>query len=692
MVDQALKLAGRGWKVFPCQPAGKSPLTAHGYKDSSKEPKQIRDWWKEHPTANIAIDCGGSGLLVLDVDGHEGDDSILDLEVPFPDTTTVRTGKGRHYYFASNGKQYKNAVAIKPGLDIRTAGGSVIGPGSIHENGNRYQFINEKKPENIPAWLEKLLQPFEKKGNTTAIILPAENGGKTPIPDGVRGSTLASIAGVLRARGLSYDSILPLLLKENERCVPPKTEAEVSAIALSVSRYDTPPEQRHYTDLGNAERLIDRAGDELLYSYKLGKWFVWNGEVWNLDDGERIAAAAIGTIKAMYAEASAMDDPKERGRMASWALSSESKGRKLSMIDMAQHMVAVNLDTMDADLDALNVGNGIVDLRTGELRDFDPDARCTKQIEFPYEPEAECPRWISFLNEIFNGDAEIIEYVQRAVGYSVTGHATEQCFFILHGRGANGKSTLLETLLHVIGPYARQTQPETLMLTKKNAGQATPELAMLPGVRFLSTVETQENRKMNESLVKQLTGNDRVMARQLYAEYFEFMPCFKLWLASNHLPAITGTDWAIWRRIRKIPFMVIFPDDKQDRKLPDQLKEEAAGILAWIIAGALKWKAAGLPAPEAVRNATNEYRLEMDTIGSFLDECIDDDDTDFPTVKGDLYNVYLTWCESNGEKPISQRLLTTKLRERDWIESRSGKQRYWIGHVIKTEYLPNRGE
>lgn len=695
MLESALNLARRGWFVFPCQPRGKSPLTEHGYKDASKDVATIRAWAEQYPDANIGIDCGRSGILVLDVDGPQGDDSLLDLGVAFPDTVTVRTGKGRHYYFKSNGKNYKNAVSIKPGLDIRTAGGSVIAPGSTHANGNAYEFVKEQPLAEIPEWLEELLQPFERKSDTSAALSPDENKQKTDtetIAEGTRNVTLTGIAGTLRARGLSFESIFAALQAENaRRCKPPLPASEVRSIAESVSQYELTGDLFNHTDLGNAERLVHYFGKNFRFCHEWNEFLVWTDQVWKTDTHNSIVLRARETTRRMYEEAYQLKDEDERKALATWALRSETRNKITAMIDLAKSLVPIKTDKLDADPLVMCALNGVVDLTTGELVDFERERYLTKQVPVEYDQDAKCERWLSFLSEIMDGNQALVEFLQRAIGYGLTGSIKEQCLFILHGSGANGKSTFLDVVMHLLGDYSLQTQPETIMQTRKVAGQASPELAGLPGIRFLCTIESSENRKLNESLIKQLTGGDRILARNLYSDYFEFMPEFKLWLASNHLPTITGTDHAIWRRIRKVPFLVTIPEDDQDKELPAKLKNELPGILAWAVQGCLEWQRRGLDPPMEVLKATTEYRSEMDVIQGFLDDCTDAD-PEFPTPIAQLYQVYERWCEQNGEKSLSQRILGRKLRERGLQEKRTPAARCWQGIIINDEWTAKINE
>jgi putative DNA primase/helicase len=325
-----------------------------------------------------------------------------------------------------------------------------------------------------------------------------------------------------------------------------------------------------------------------------------------------------------------------------------------------------------AELDAgpwrLNVQNGTLDLRSGALHPHDRADLITRLAAVDYDPDAPAPAWHAFLERILGGDPELIAFVQRALGYALTGDTREQVLFILHGSGANGKSTLLEAVGGVMGDYALVTMVDTLMV---RYGSTVPnDVARLRGARLVVAVEPEEGQRLAEGRVKQLTGGDRIAARFLRQEFFEFRPEFKLFLATNHKPDVRGTDDAIWRRVRMVPFAVRIPEAEQDKTLRDKLAAEAAGILAWLVRGCLDWQRDGLGLAPAVRAATAGYRAEMDRLAGFLEECCILRPDAQVTVKA-LYEAHVAWCTANGEPPLAKRTLCLRLRERG-LEVRRG--------------------
>ena len=262
----------------------------------------------------------------------------------------------------------------------------------------------------------------------------------------------------------------------------------------------------------------------------------------------------------------------------------------------------------------------------------------------------DCPQWKQFLQDIFDGDGDLIHYIQKAVGYSLTGSTEEQCIFFCVGNGRNGKSTFLDTISDIMGDYACNIQPETIMV-KKVSSSANSDIARLKGARFVTTVEPNEGVRLNEGLVKQITGGDRVTARHLYGQEFEYTPEFKIWMGTNHKPIIRGRDEGIWRRLHLIPFSVQIPKEKVDKSLKDKLRQEYVGILNWAVEGCLRWHEEGLELPPVVAKAVSEYKSEMDVVATFLDECTERGPGEVRA--GELYQAYKEWTKDNGQYLMS---------------------------------------
>jgi putative DNA primase/helicase len=422
------------------------------------------------------------------------------------------------------------------------------------------------------------------------------------------------------------------------------------------------------TDLGNAARLVHRHGRNLRYCWLWRKWLVWDGKRWVKDDTGEVYRLAKDTVASIYREAAAAPDDEDRKAVAKHAMRSEAGARIKEMVDLTRSDVPVMPDELDASPDLLNTESGTIELRTGELREHRREDLITKLAPVEYRPDATAPAWDAFLERVLPGE-ELRRFVRRASGYSATGDTSEQCMFINHGGGANGKSTFQEAIAAALGDYAMRA-PTEMLLTKRSGGIPN-DIARLKGSRFVASSETEEGRRLAESLIKDLTGQDTVTARFLWTELFEFTPTHKLWLSTNHKPEIRGTDNAIWRRIRLIPWSVTIPPAEQNKKLPATLRRELAGILAWIVRGCLEWRREGLQAPDEVRRATGQYRAEMDVLAGFLAECCELDTGHWEYAK-DLYECYKRWCDENGERPEPQRKFGGRLGERGFRRDRGG--------------------
>lgn len=438
------------------------------------------------------------------------------------------------------------------------------------------------------------------------------------------------------------------------------------------------------TDLGNSERLVARHGRDLRYCFDFGKWLCWDGVRWAIDrDGAALDKAKM-TARAMLAEAATLGDREDSRKLAAWSFRSQARDRLAAMLYLAQPDVSVRPERLDTHPWLLNVANGTVDLRTGQLRPADRADLMTKAAPMAYDSTATCPEWLAFLDRIFNGNQELIRYVQKAAGYSLTGDDREQAFFVCYGTGRNGKSTLLETLAAVLGDdYAQQAAPELLM--QKTHDRHPTELAALRGMRLVTAIETGEGKRLNEPLVKQLTGGDRISARFMHGDFFTFTPTHKLWLATNHKPTIRGTDLGMWRRIKLIPFTVQISDDEKDDGLKARLRapEARPGILNWMLEGARLWQREGLKPPQAVSDATQSYREEMDVLAAWLADCCVINKR-AEAKAADLYKSYCDWCDAQGERPESQRSFGLRLTERGFERVKRRTIWAWLGIGLLT--------
>lgn len=441
------------------------------------------------------------------------------------------------------------------------------------------------------------------------------------------------------------------------------------------------------TDVGNAERLVALHGEDMRYCYAGKEWLIWDGCRYRKDDNGEAHRRAKTTAANIYDEARVLDMsgiPSAKA-VAQWAQTSESRDRIKAMLEMAQSDLPVMVDELDSNNDVLNLLNGTMDLRTFTHREHDRADLCTKVAPVIFDALAQCPRWLKFLERIYAGDQALIAFVQRAVGYSLTGSTEEQVFFLLHGEGSNGKSTFLDVVTTLLGDYARPADFKTFLHSESDA--IRNDLAGLAGVRMVMAIEASEGKRLDEALVKQMTGGDKISARFLYKEFFDFRPKFKLWLAANDKPEIRGLDEAIWRRVMLIPHEVTIQVEERDPKLVAKLKEELPGILNWALAGLREWREKGLAAPPRVSAATGEYRQAADLLRAFLEmECeVDKTNHQWWTSTAELYARYEKCSVRNGEQAVKNTTFGKLLNRHHFVEGQKNNKKGRFGVRLKPE-------
>ncbi len=405
------------------------------------------------------------------------------------------------------------------------------------------------------------------------------------------------------------------------------------------------------TDAGNAELFAHLYGDRLRFDHMRGRWLLWHGHRWGEDGDGQLHRWGKDTARARYQAAVDIDETAERRKASAYAITCESKAKIDAMLSLArsEYPVADSGNGWDANPRVLGVANGVVNLTTGDLRSGRQDERITIYTGMDFDPEARCDRWMQFLEEVFDGDEGLINFIQRAVGYSITGLTTEQVLFLCHGSGSNGKSVFLSTIRAMSGDYGANMAFATLE-ERGDRGGATPELASLVGKRLVTASETAEMSKLNEARVKALTGSDMVTARELYQKQFTFRPEMKIWLAVNHLPRVDDDSEGFWRRVRLIPFGRQFSGPERDPDLEEKLHAELPGILAWAIRGAIEWQREGLQPPIGVMLRTQEYRQSSDPLAEFIAECCILG-ASVGVSRGVLYKAYWAWCDTQGMQP-----------------------------------------
>lgn len=740
-----LKFAEGNMAILPVVSNGKKPMIPGGVHSATTSKKDLKKYFRAHPAANFGIATGdASGIFVVDVDGDAGRESLSNLQAKhgaLPKTVTVRTSNGRHYYFRSGGVTVRNSVGrIGKGIDIRGDGGYVVGPGSVHASSAIYHFVQghalgEVDIAKAPKWLLRAVAvkvPHDKsdvdigctqplplaKVERAAVYADAalrrelDRLGKAPkhqrnhslnrcafklgqfLPYGLfdPAAVADELAHVAARIGLDDHEIGPTIqsgLKAG--CKRPRRFPFLKVHKLQplgptepIASSDVTSELAKLgeTDTDNAQRFAARFGDKVLFTPGRG-WLVYDGRRWRPDDTHQCVELAKETARLIAGEPMHLDSEQSRAARARFSQASLSKGAIDRMLDLAKGLVCAEDNSLDADPWLLNTETGTIDLRSGRRQKHDPRDLLTKISPVVADRHAKCPAFSKFLKQIMRHNSGLINYVQKAIGYGLTGKIGEQAFFFCYGKsGRNGKSTLVNLFRDMLGDYGCHTPTETLMV--KQYDNAIPsDLARLVGVRMVTAIEANFNRQLDEAKLKAMTGGEKITAQFMRQDYFEFLPEFKLWLVANDRPRVRGTDSALWRRVRVIPFEVEIPESECDRDLPLKLKAEWPGILAWAVRGCLKWQADGLAEPTAIRMATRRWYRAADHLARFANEVLISAPGEV-VAASTLHDHYVRWCTRNGEEPLAPGQFKTRLMEsQDMTHKRTRRGSDWIGVKIR---------
>jgi len=689
-----------GLAVIPI-PAGEKNPNRPGWQNERHALDDIPRLWNNGQNIGVLTGEPSGWLVDVDLDCPEA----LKIAGRFLDPTRT-SGRGgaqdSHWWYRCEGIRSitfedQDGETI---LEIRSSGRQTVIAPSLHPSGDRYLW-SDNGVEVCPAAAGDLLRRCRELA-TAALVARV-------LPSGGRHRFGLALAGFLLRRGLEPASVekithaawdaseagfeserakraahadIEAIVEDTAEALAEGSEV-IGGVTLDELRPGLPRKIGRYwrwkanvrepgarrpdseaggysrTDIGNAERIIARHGDGLRYVYDWKKWLVQDGKRWKPDNTGEVVRRAKRTVKAMYHEADPGDGSPVNSELAKHAIKSESKSSIEAMIVLAQSEVPVIPDELDRDPWLLNVENGTIDLRGGELREHRREDLITKIAPVEYDPAAEAPIFEEFLKRILPSES-LRKFVQRAVGYAATGVVTEEVLVILHGTGDNGKTTLINAIMEALGDYAIQAARD-LLLTKQGAHPT--ELTDLFGTRFVGCSETDDGRRLAEALVKQLTGRAKIRARGMREDFWEFAPTHTIFLDTNHRPEVRGTDHAIWRRIKLVPFEVKIDEAEKDRNLPAKLREELPGILAWIVQGCLEYQRQGLGEPDEVTNATAGYRAEMDVLAAFIeDEC--EVRPEVWAKFANLYAAYTRWCDESNEKPEKKRRFADLLTER----------------------------
>lgn len=670
-----------------------------------------------------------NGICVLDIDNPE---EFKKIGVILPTSFMVMRGEGRsaHYYFKCPDCPDEMRTKIQtPWGDIRLGGNFyTVAPGSIaptRENPNELLTYDVACADPIAELKWELIEPLAKGFKP----LQAKEGFQiTETPKvGGREPTLHKLVWSLASKGLFQDSIQAACIVENSKFETPHTQEEVKRIvAKSYQAYLIKAEQQKnkkiedkekkqkdeitrfgisLDDSGNAIRMCNQYGKIIRHCQAWGKWYIWDGQRWKEDVTNMIYYFSKKVSKSIYNEAAMCRNSQDSLELSKWAHESSNNARINATVESCKNEhdfgIPITFDVLDNDPYLFNMQNCTFDLRTYEKLPHDQLNLITKISPVSYNPEATCPNWLKFLDRIFKNQkekAEIISFLKRACGYSLTGNTKEQAMFFLYGSGANGKSTFIDVIQYIMGDYSVATESNTF--TTARGDSIRNDIARLVGMRFVSASENSTESLLDEALVKKLTGCEKISARFLHQEYFDFYPEFKIWWAFNHQPYVRDNTNSIWRRILLIPFEEIIPESEQDKTLSQKLQDESSGIFNWMLDGLKEYDKIGLAAPNTIKAATKEYREDQDILHDFINECCEtkkeDDDLskDISISASDLYNNYSSWYRMNGGSQkdiISSTKFGRLLIELGFTRTRNSKGKLYHGIKLKSDNLLKPG-
>jgi putative DNA primase/helicase len=434
-------------------------------------------------------------------------------------------------------------------------------------------------------------------------------------------------------------------------------------------------------DSGAAQAFAERNAELVRFAPGLG-WHFWNGFRWERDKAGAVTQRGIELHRAALREASEIESNEERRAAWQFANGLGNRVRIQSFVGLAESNPALVVRAEDLDADPWLVGcaNGTIDLKSGRFFDAERGDLITRSLGARWVEGATCPKWEEFLEGVTLSDTELIGFIQKAVGWTLTGDTSEAAFFFLWGSGANGKSVLSDTLAAMLGDYCHRASAE--LFDRRHDRNKGPELAELAGARLILASETQEGGRLDERLVKDITGGEELRAEAKFMPGFRFRPSAKIWMTGNHRPRITGNDEGIWRRVRLLPFEASFKGANANPRLAAELREELPGILRWAVEGCQRWRVERLGLPERVKAAVADYRDAEDDLGDFIADRIEEAPDAATCPKKEVFAAYANWADAEGIRhPMTAKQLSRKLRTRRWVDN--GK--YWRGVRIAEE-------
>jgi putative DNA primase/helicase len=703
--------------------AGYSPIPV---KARSKLP--VHSAWQElqlradelstnfEPNHNVSIVLGdlSSGLIDIDID----DINALQLAqhfLPHTDFVFGRKSKPASHYVYTSGlpgstKQWKAGKII---VELRATGSQTVFPGSIHESGEPIEFDQATgsglpHPANIDRKaLESALDKIaigtvlswnwaEKSRHEVALatagLLAQSDWTEVEVTDLI--CAIASVAGdpeiqdrarcvrttfervetgiPVKARSALVDVIGRDAVRHIEKFLRTDSDSHFKERRAPNSSLQCTRENIS-TDHDAAVAFAKSCAGNVLYATDSQRWLHRKAQVFEPIDRsmmQRLAGDFATTLEE---------------QLGADARRLKSRSKINAIVELSRSQLAIDDKLIDAKPHLVGLADGrILDLATGTfVPAASQDVFVTKRLGTAYDPNARCLRWNEFLKAIFEGNRNVIDFIQRAVGYCLSGDVSEQCLFILIGTGANGKSTLINALHNMFGDYAGSTPMHTLTVMPFSNGQSN-DLASIEGRRFVSASDGEAGQALAESKIKHMTGGDKISCRPLYKDYRSYEPQFKLWIATNDLPNVKGFDPAIWRRIRVIEFPVTISEEQRDPRLAEQLAAEAPGILNWALQGYRDWKRGGLNAPPEISEATNSYRRDNDLVGQFIDARCEVREGAHATTKS-LYVAYCQWCEENGCQAMALNAFGKEMKRKGFGQKKGQKGNSLVGVELKPD-------
>lgn len=743
ILEAALAYAQLGWRIFPVVQNSKLPAIKEWPNAATTDQVQIVDWFADG-TYNIGIVCGRlSNLLVIDLDRHHSDqngfESIRSIseKIGPPPTGLVQVtaGAGVHLLYVYPSLTTKLPKKLAPGIDLQGEGRYIVAtPSAIDEN--TYRWNEPRAPGEIDLtdcteWLEAamaLMPPKStSKGLSTRVdlsIAPPETpetiaklrAALKVIPPCVSYDDWRNVLFSVHAHGFAEGELIAREWSAN--CIEKYDDAafdkvwnsdrgygiDTGTVYWMASKYKSQSNlatignvSEAQGDINNGREFARHFKGKLLYCHAAKKWLYWQGHCWIwCDRGQHVQCAKWVADRMLDDAANAFREAPSDSRTKELMRAAKSlhgvENRLLAMLNMAtteDGMGVASPAMLDSDPWLLGVRNGVVDLRSGKLLPAEPSMLITKQCDATFDAQATCPRFEQFLQEVFQGDEVMIAYVQRQLGYAQTGKVTEEVLFFWFGCGANGKSVLVNIVSGVAGSYAGHVSPDLLRAGREAKSTAERATLRLAGLRMVLMNELAEGETWDDGRLREITSREKIAARYLYGEMFDFLPTHKLFVRGNNKPAIRdGTD-GTWRRLQLVGFDRQFSEAERIIDLDKQILDtERDGILNWLIKGCLQWQKESLKPPAKVRNAVNEYRKDCDVIGEWMESCCAVG-PEYRAEKRTTYNSYKCWSVENGMRPLSGKGFSRRLRERVF-DLDAGKRNY-IGFKVVVVPPPSLG-